>query len=103
MKVFGDLEIVVRQVKYTIHFNYPHLKSYQKKVLNLINIFFVFNIIAIPKFENKEANSLAIISSRLSPLEYYEASKFLVELLYRTSVPNNVTNWNLFEDDSQII
>jgi hypothetical protein len=26
-----------------------------------------------------------------------------VELLYRTSIPDNITNWRVFDDDQQII
>lgn len=32
LKVVGDSEIVVRQVRNTIHFFSPHLKSYQQEV-----------------------------------------------------------------------
>jgi hypothetical protein len=48
-------------------------------------------------------NSIAIDASSLSPLEYYEASQFTVELLYKTSVPNNISNWKVFEGYEQII
>jgi ribonuclease HI len=38
--VFGDSEIVVRQVRNSIHCLSPHLKSYQTEVWNLMNKFF---------------------------------------------------------------
>ena len=31
------------------------------------------------------------------------AEKFSVELIYRSSVPDNITNWRVFEDYEQII
>jgi hypothetical protein len=46
---------------------------------------------------------LATTASRLSPLEDYEASRFTVEILYKPSVPNNISNWKFFEGDEQII
>ena len=103
MKVFGDSEIIVRKVRNTIHCNSPHLKNYQQEVHRLIDHFEAFNITVIPKAKNIIANSLAIDASRLSPLEYYEASSFTVELLYKPSVPNNKSNWKVFEGDEQII
>jgi hypothetical protein len=39
----------------------------------------------------------------MSPLEDYEASWFTMELLYKPSVPNNISNWKVFEGDQQII
>jgi hypothetical protein len=48
-------------------------------------------------------DSLATTTSRLSPLEDYEASRFTIELLYKPSVPDNITNWRVFEGDEQII
>jgi hypothetical protein len=42
-------------------------------------------------------------TSRISPLEDYEASRFSIELLYKPSIPDNITNWRVFEGDEQII
>lgn len=92
LKVFGDSEIIVRQVSDIVHYNSPHLKGYQSKVLNMINNYFAFNITTIPRSQNRETNSLATATSRLAPLEDYQKSIFLVEILYRPSIPKNVTN-----------
>jgi hypothetical protein len=69
----------------------------------LIEHFEAFNITTIPRKKNTLANSLATAASRLSPLEDYEASWFIVELLYKPSVLNNISNWKVFEGDEQII
>jgi len=52
---------------------------------------------------NTLTDSLATTASSLSPLEDYEASRFIVELLYKPSIPNNISNWNVSEGDEQII
>jgi ribonuclease HI len=96
LKVFGDSQIIVRQVRNTIHFNFPYLKSYQWEVHRLIKNFEAFNITTIPRANNILVDSLATNASRLSPLEDYEASRFNLELLYKPSVPNNISNWKLF-------
>jgi hypothetical protein len=72
-------------------------------VHRLIENFEDFNITTIPIAKNILDDSLATAASRLSPLEDYEASRFTMELLYKPSVPNNISNWKVFEGDEQII
>ena len=96
LKVFRDYEIIVRQVRNTVHFNSPHLRNYQQEVHRLIENFEAFNITMIPRAKNILVDYLATATSRLSPLEDYEASRFTVELLFKPSVPNNISNWKVF-------
>jgi hypothetical protein len=103
LTVFGDSEIVVRQVRDSIHCLSPHLKSYQSEVWNLMNKFSAFNINFIPRLNNSEADLLANIASKLFPTEGLSLNAFSVELLFRPSVPDNITNWRVFDDDQQII
>jgi ribonuclease HI len=81
LKIFEDSEMIVRQVRNTIHCNSPNLRNYQHEVHKLIEHFEAFNITTIPRRKNTLANSLATAASRLSPLEDYEASRFTVEIL----------------------
>jgi hypothetical protein len=69
----------------------------------LIDNFLAFNITTIPRAKNILVDSLATTTSILSPLEDYEASRFTIELLYKPSIPDNITNWRVFEGDEQII
>jgi len=99
LKVFIDSEIIVRQVRNTIHYNSPHLKNYQHEVHRLIEHFEAFNVTSIPRTKKILADSLATVASRLSPLEDYEASRFTMEVLYKPSVPKNISYWKVFEGD----
>jgi hypothetical protein len=56
-----------------------------------------------PRTKNTLIDSLATTASRLSTLEDYKASQFTVELLYKPSMPKNISNWKVFEGDEQII
>jgi hypothetical protein len=103
LNIFGDSEIIVGKVKNTIHCNSPHLRNYQQELHRLIEHSEAFNITVVPKKKNTLVDSLATRSSRISPLEDYEASKFTMELLYKPSVPNNISNWKVLEGDEQII
>jgi ribonuclease HI len=101
--VFGDSEIVVRQVRNSIHCLTPHLKCYQSEVWSLINKFSAFNINSIPRSSNAEADLLANVASKLLPADGLSPSAFSVELLFRPSIPDNITSWRVFDDDQQII
>jgi ribonuclease HI len=103
LKVFGDSEIIVRQVKNTIHCNSPHLRNYQQEVHRNIDNFKAFKITAVPRTKNTLVDSLANTASRLSPLEDYEVSSIAVELIYRLSMPNNISNFKVFEGDEKIV
>ena len=90
-------------MKNTIHYNSPHLINCKQEVHKIIENFEAFNITIVPKTNNTLIDSLATATLRLSPLEDYEASRFTMELLYKPSIPNNISNWKVFEGDEQII
>jgi hypothetical protein len=101
--VFGDSEIVVKQVRNAIHCLSPHLKNYQTEVWGLMHKFLAFNINSIPRMSNSEVDLLANVASKLLPVEGLSPNAFSVELLFRPSIPDNITNWRVFDDDQQII
>jgi hypothetical protein len=61
--------------------------------------FSAFNIKSIPRLNNYEADLLANVASKLFPAEGLSPNAFLIELLFKTSVPNNITNCRVFDDD----
>ena len=99
LKVFGDSEIIFRQIRNTIHCLSPHLKGYQNEVWELITNFNAFNINSIPRLQNAVVDLLATSATRLVPTN----NKCLVELIFRPSIPYNVTNLRVFDDDQHIL
>jgi len=99
LKVVGDLEIVVWKVCNTIYYLSLHLKSYQKKVWQLISNFQAFNIIFVPCTRNIAANALKNVASRMSLIR----DRFTIEILYKPSIPDNITNLRMFNDDRQTL
>ena len=93
LKVFGDSEAVIKQVRNTIHCLSSHLKHYQSLVQELISHFLAFNISPIPRSQNAAADLLANFASKLLPSKDYSPDRFSVELIFRPSIPDNVTNW----------
>ena len=67
LKVFGDSEIIVKQIWNQIHCISPHLKAYQNEVCDLLKYFNAFNIISIPRIKNAAADLLATSAARLVP------------------------------------
>ena len=52
---------------------------------------------------NSESDMLANVASNLCLSDDFSHDKFSVELIYRPSIPNNITNWRVYEDNEQII
>ena len=99
LKVFGDSEIIVRKIRNIIHCLSPHLKGDQTEVWDLITNLNAFNINSIPRLQNVAADFFVVSAARLVPIN----NKFSIKLIFRTSIPDNVTNLRVFDDDQQII
>ena len=52
---------------------------------------------------NSEEEMLDNAASNLCLNDNFSHDIFFVELIYRSSIPDNITNWRVFEDDEQII
>ena len=103
LKVYGDSKIIVKQAKNIIHNISNRLIRYQQEVWDILPAFFSFNMCSIPHYLNVDVDLLANVASQLIPSENFEPNAFYVELIYRPSIPDNVTNWRVFNDDEQII
>jgi len=66
-------------------------------------MFEFFEINAIPRNKNTNVDLLENVASRLLPSEGIFTDRFYVELLSRPSVPDNFTNWRVFDDDEQLM
>jgi hypothetical protein len=69
------------------------MKSYQAEVWNLMHKFLAFNINSIPRMSNSEVDLLANVASKLFPIEGLSPNAFSIELLFRSSIPDNIMNW----------
>jgi hypothetical protein len=71
--------------------------------LDLLPHFTAFEIKFVPRAQNSDAYLLAKVSSKLIPSEEFSHDRFSIELLFRPSVPDNITNSRVFNDDEHII
>ena len=60
--------------------------------------FNAFNIVSIPRLKNAAADLLATSATRLVPTN----NRCSIELIFRLTVPDNITNLRVFDDDPQI-
>ena len=76
LKVFGDSEIIVKQVRNSIHCISNRLVLYQQQVWDILSCFEAFNIFSIPRYQNIDVDFLANVASRLIPSENFKLDAF---------------------------
>jgi ribonuclease HI len=100
--MFGDVELVVQQIRNAYQAKHPRLRNYRNEVWDLIDNFFsTFNISFIPREDNVVVDSLAVSASQFK-VPQPPMAKYDVEIKYRPSIPDNVKHWKVFEDDLEI-
>ena len=101
VSIMGDSDLVIQQVKGNFVTNDKRLRSYRSVVAEVLNFFSEFQITKIPRTHNLHAHSLATFACTCKlPFEPHHC--FTAEVKHRPSIPNNVNDWQVFEDDKQI-
>ena len=99
LKVMGDSELVVRQIRNQCQTKHPWLRAYRNEVWDMVeNFFSAFNIQFMPREQNRIADSLAVAASTFHPPQN-PLLRYEVEVRYRPSIPDNIKHWKVFEDD----
>ena len=102
ISIYGDSELVVQQVRDKKQVKQDLLKVYRNEVWDMIDNFFIaFNISFIPRDHNHIANSLSLAATHFRILKQTQL-KYPTEVRYRPSVPDNIKQWRVFEDDLEI-
>ena len=101
VSILGDSDLVIQQVKGNFVTNDKRLRSYRSAAAELLNSFTEFQITKIPRTQNLHAHSLATFASTCK-LPFEPHHRFTVEVKHRPSIPNNINDWQVFEDDKQI-
>ena len=65
--------------------------------------FEAFNIRCIPRSMNFEGDMMDNVAPNLSLSDDFTSDKKILELIYRSSISDNITNWRIFDDNEQII
>ena len=48
---------------------------------------------------NFETYMMANATSNISPSDEFSHDKFSIKLIYKPSIPDNIINWRIFDDD----
>lgn len=103
LHAFGDSEIVIKQVRKLYVCHDKRLSSYHNRVWDLIKSCDSFNIESVNRSKNQVANSLAQAASSLQPLAMDSVKIFTIELISTPSVLDNITSFQVFDDDKHIL
>jgi hypothetical protein len=79
----------------------PSLKHYRYFVWDAMKKFDKFLIEAIPREENHLEDNLFVSSSTLH--FFKEIILYKVEVNFRPSLPDNLENWQVFDNENQIL
>lgn len=89
LKVQGDAELIVNQVRGTYQVKNDHLRHYRNKVWDNIKCFDAFSIKVVLRDYNDKSDSLAIFASLLLPHPKFKQDTYTIEIVYHPSVPDN--------------
>ena len=77
------------------------MRSYKTLVLELLEEFYEHTISLIPREQNSIVDSLAS-STSLFKIPIYPNKRYEIQVKHRPSIPDNVKNWKVFENNHQI-
>jgi hypothetical protein len=77
------------------------LRAYRTAAIEILNTFQNLKLTKISRKHNLHAHSLATFASTCK-LPFEPNHHFTAEIKHRPAVPNNVKDWQVFENDTQI-
>jgi hypothetical protein len=99
--VCRDSELVINQVKGTYQSKHPRLRAYKKLVLDLLEEFSEYEILAIPRGNNQIVDALDT-SASVFKIPTFPNRKYEIEVKHRMTVPDNIKHWQVFENEKQV-
>lgn len=101
ISILGDSDLVIQQMKGNFLTNDLRLRSYRGAAIEILNSFLESQLAKIPRKHNLHAHSLVTFAGTCKlPLE--PNHHFTAEIKHRPIVPDNVKNWQVFDNDTQI-
>jgi len=101
ISILGDSDLIIQQMKGNFVTNDLRLRAYRGAVVEILNTFLESQLTKIPRNHNLHAHSLATFSSTCK-LPFEPNHHFTAEIKHRPVVPDNVKNWQVFDNDTQI-
>ena len=99
--VYGDSELVIKQVKGEFQAKHPRMRAYRNAVLDILRLFSEHTLTCVPHIQNGVADALAKAASNLK-IPMNSSNKFEIYVKHRPTVPDNQRCWQVFQDDEEI-
>lgn len=99
--VYGDSELVIKQVEGTYQTKDARMRAYRNLVLDMLEKFQSYSFSIKTRDQNSIADSLAVLAS-LFIIPRHSSESYEVEVRHRPVIPDNITNWQVFEDDQHV-
>lgn len=101
ISVFGDSKLVIRQVEGVYQIKDVRMRAYKNLVLDMLENFQSYSFIVKTREQNSIVDSLAV-SASLFVIPIHSSEKYEIEVRHRPTIPDNITNWQVFEDGQQV-
>jgi len=89
VSIWGDSELIIKQIKGEYSLNNPKLSQYREIVLDLIKGLLETDFAAISRKQNMQAHSLATFTSTYK-LPFQPNHQYTVEVRHRPVIPENL-------------
>ena len=99
--ILGDSDLIIQQLKGNFVTNDLRLRAYRGATIEILNTFSESQLTKISRNHNLHAHSLATFASTCK-LPFEPNHHFTAEIKHRPAVLDNVKNWQVFENDTQI-
>jgi hypothetical protein len=103
LKVEGDFELILNQVKMKCEARNQQLKRYRHAMWDELEHFDALNISRIDRTLNEMVNSLATVATLFQPWMTNPYITHLVEVSFPPFAPDNIGSCQVFEDDRHIL
>lgn len=101
VSILGDSDLIIHQMKGSFVTNDNRLRAYRFVATEVLNTFIESQLTKISRNHNLHAHSLATFASTCK-LPFEPNHYFTIEIKHRSVVPNNIKDWQVFENDAQI-
>jgi len=101
ISVYGDSELVIKQVKGEYQAKHPRMRAYRNVVLDILKVFSNYTITCVPRAQNVIADSLATAASNLK-IPMSSNNKFEIHVKHHPAMPDNQRYWQVFQDNDEI-
>jgi len=103
LKVIGDSDLVVSQIKQKFSAKNERLSRYRNSVWDTVELFDAFSINVVLREKNYVADMLVVSTTTLQPCEEILHDLCKMEVFFRSFVPDNLEHRQVFNDDAQIL